>query len=287
MSDAEVHMVPPLSEAQRLSEYAIGVFGAYPTRSSIKKAIKQGLVLVNEETGETGTWIRGGEQLSLSPYKRLGMKKTLRLPLDILFEDDHMAVIHKPPSIEVSGNQFRTIEHALPHNLRESPLPDALPVSVAAHRLDHPTSGVLLIAKTRSALRHLHEQFEERRIHKTYLAVVFGATDRKKIIHAPIDGKESETEFGHIMGLKSPRLGSLSLIYCYPHSGRRHQIRKHLAGIGHPILGDEQYAPEDFRIQGRGLYLHAKEIEFTHPATGERRKIYSSTPGKFRRLFDL
>ncbi|HSQ47869.1 MAG TPA: RluA family pseudouridine synthase, partial [Lutibacter sp.] len=164
--------------------------------------------------------------------------KIFELPLEILFEDPHMAAIHKPAGFSVSGNAYKTIFNALPYNLEKSTEPDALPWPTPVHRLDNQTSGILLIAKTKTAQIALGNQFENHTIQKKYCAVVIGEVLKNGKINSPIEDKTAETDFEVVTVVKSLRFEDLSLLNVFPKTGRTHQIRIHLASIDHPIFGD-------------------------------------------------
>jgi len=283
MSSIEKHTVPKLSKQQRLSDYAVGVFTAITSRKGIKKAIKKKWIMVNEEIGQSGDYLKGGEELILS-IEEID-KPIFELKLQVLFEDDHLAIINKPAGITVSGNKFQTIENALPYNLSKSNQLDALDRPEAIHRLDHPTSGVLLIGKTRSAVQVLNQLFNSRTINKVYHAITYGQIENKGIIELPIDDKPSKTTFKLIDSEPSERFSQLNLVECQPYTGRRHQIRKHLAAVDAPILGDPLYFKEGLLLKGKGLYLHASSLEFMHPVTDEELKIECELPKKFKKVF--
>jgi len=210
--------------------------------------------------------------------------KKLVFPLQVLFEDNHLAVIHKPAGIIVSGNKWKTITRALPDNLSPSSQPDAC-TPQPVHRLDFPTTGALLTGKTASGIRTLNQMFEAKKIRKTYLAITIGEMTPEGSMHTPIDDKPSETSYKVLKTAPSERFGALNLVKLYPHTGRRHQLRKHLSGIGHPILGDKEYGIENLILNGKGLYLHANSLKFEHPFTNEKLKIEDELPKKFRKIF--
>lgn len=279
-SITEVYEVPVLTNAVRLSDFSAGIFCGIPSRKGMKKAIDKGWVKVDGEVAGTGLWIRGGETIMLSrPADK--EKPVIEMPLQIIFEDEFLAVVFKPGGIAVSGNKRRTLENALPGNLKISEAPDALSRPEPVHRLDFPTSGLLVCAKTSKILSSLNRMFEERMIVKTYLAVVPGAISPQGQTDLPVDNKPAFTSWKVVNVVKSPRFGSLNLLALTPRSGRRHQLRKHLASLGHPILGDLQYAGENQTIKGKGLFLHAFRLEFRHPATDEELKFEAAPPAKF------
>ncbi|MEM9991827.1 MAG: RluA family pseudouridine synthase, partial [Bacteroidota bacterium] len=207
-----------------------------------------------------------------------------RLSLEVVYEDDWIAVVNKPSGLVVSGNQFRTLENALLHNLLSSKQPDALRAFRTAHRLDAPTSGLVLIAKTASVRVELGKLFEERRIHKRYQAIVIGKTAAVGDITSPIEQKEAYSKYECVKCVPSLRNQYLSLLNLYPTTGRTHQLRIHLASIGHPIMGDKQYGKAGEIMKHKGLFLAAVALEFQHPITTEHLQITIDMPHKFKSL---
>lgn len=193
-------------------------------------------------------------------------------------------MINKPAGILVSGNTFKTITNALPQNLQPSHLPDAAKPQ-PVHRLDYPTTGVLLIGKTSSSIRALNQGFADKRISKIYCAVTIGTMDKQGEMTAAVDGKPAKSLYWVRSSVPSPRFGRLNLVELRPQTGRRHQLRKHLAGIGNPIFGDKAYGTEGLTLYGKGIYLHALALRFTHPVTAKELRIASALPLKFRKLF--
>lgn len=282
MTILETHIVPDLENPVRIQDYAVGIFITASTKSAIKKAIKKELLLVDEKTCSTGLFLQGGESISL--LEEENTHKAFDFELSVLFEDDHLAVIHKPAGISVSGNSFATIDNALSQNLQKSKQPDAVrPRPV--HRLDYPTSGVLLIGKTTKAIHNLSYAFQNKEIEKTYFAITIGEIKSQGEIDIPIDGKESLSVYEVVTKTKSERFGFLNLVKLNPKTGRRHQLRKHLASLGNPILGDKSYGKEDLILTGKGLYLHAESLKFKHPITKEILEVSSPLPKKFQKIF--
>jgi len=268
----------------RLQEYAVGKFKTIVSRKGIKKAIKKGLVFVNSRRGFTGDWILGGETLVL--YRGIQAKKpALNLVLEVLFEDDYLAIVNKPAGILVSGNRRCTIENALSFNLKMSSQEDALQWPEPIHRLDYPTTGALLVGKTLTAVVLLNKLFQNREIKKIYHAVSVGFIKPEGQIIEPIDGKKSQSEFKKIKTISSKKYECFNFLKLQPHTGRRHQLRKHLYSLGSPILGDLQYKKEGKVLKGKGLYLHASTLSFEHPILGSSIKGYASLPKKFKKLF--
>lgn len=284
MLKIDTHRVPTLFVRQRLQEYAVGMFRTLPSRKSVKNAIKKGLIFVNEEMGYTGDWISGGETIDL--YQQEESKKpVLDFKLDVLYEDEHLAVIYKPAGILVSGNKRFTIENALAFNLRKSSMKDALLRPEPIHRLDYPTSGALLVGKTVGAVIALNLKFEIRTMAKTYTAVTIGKMQEAGIIESPIDDRPSKSEYKKLISITSEKYGALNLITLNPHTGRRHQLRKHLSQVGHPIFGDELYGIDGLILKGKGLFLHASKLQFEHPITKKEIVVAAPLPKKFIKLF--
>ena len=281
---SEYHTAASLPARVRLQEYGIGRFPSAPTRSAWKKAVKCGRVTVGGQPACTATWITGGEEIALAPPPPPTSRRPLVLPLDVLYEDDHLAVVRKPPGVLVSGNAFRTLTAALPQNLRPSPLADACrPWPV--HRLDYPTTGVLLVGKTSGANRRLGAQLASGTVEKTYVAIVIGTPPTRGEMSDPVDGKRARSHYRTLDTVASRRFGTLSLLELRLDTGRRHQLRKHLAALGTPVLGDRDYGREGLLLQGKGLYLHALSLRFTHPATAEEIEVGDVVPERFRKIF--
>lgn len=285
MKILETHIVPALDDKIRLQEYAASVFKSISTRSGIKKAIKRQEILINGNIGNTSDWIKEHQKLELL-QQEVPLKKIFQLVLEVVFEDDFLAVIKKPPGYPTSGNYFKTIENALPFNLKVSSEQDTLPFPLPVHRLDNPTSGLLLIAKTRSAQAKLNLAFEHKEIHKTYLAMVHGAAPPSCLYDSNIEGKTALTKVSRIRAF-SFKENLYSLLEVYPETGRTHQIRIHLSGNDLPIVGDMEYGLKTHPFQKKGLYLAAIALDFTHPTREEVISVKIDPPQKFRILKDF
>lgn len=280
----ETVRLSPQPARRRLSDLR-GIFSAIPSRKGLKKAIDNGLVLLDGRTAQSGDWVRGGEELTLLEKSQNGLPLELEIP--VIFEDDHLAVVHKPPGIAVSGNQYRTLVRALPHNLGPSHCADALTNPQPAHRLDYPTGGLLLVGKTQSALAALSQKFAERTMEKVYIAITTGDMPPKGHISIAIDGHAAATRFERLDKRPTERYGVLTLVHLVPRTGRRHQLRKHMAALGCPILGDQRYANPEQRHPRKGLFLQAISLRFEHPVSGEELIIQGPVHKKFSRFFDV
>ncbi|MFD1094319.1 RluA family pseudouridine synthase [Salegentibacter chungangensis] len=286
MKIIETHIVPATAEKIRLQEYAVSIFKSITTRSGIKKAIKKELILMDGLPAKTSDWIREGQKIELL-QPQPASSKHFELKLEILYEDEFLALVNKPAGFPTSGNYFRTVQNALPYNLKASGQIDKLPEPLPAHRLDNPTSGILVCAKTRGALIELQKQFEEKKIQKIYTALVHGTPNKIREITGEIDGKPARTR---VELIETYKIGNadFSLIKAFPETGRTHQIRIHLANENHPIVGDKIYGNEETGpFQKKNLFLFSGGISFTHPIKGERLTFELRLPKKFRKLKDL
>ncbi len=206
--------------------------------------------------------------------------------MDVIYEDEYIAVVNKPPGINVSGNEFGTIENALLFNIKRSKKKDALIKPKPVHRLDNQTSGLLLIAKTRNTQVNLGDQFEKKQVRKKYTAVVIGKTPIEGEINIPVNDKKACTSFKLIMTEASLKFEHLSLIELIPITGRTHQLRIHCYKTDFPVLGDNLYKNENFILKGKGLFLCSTQIEFLHPNTKEELVFKIPYPTKFDKIIE-
>ncbi len=284
MQIKEIHTVPKLENSIRFQEYAVGIFKTLPTKSGVKKAIKKKLISINGDIATTALFILGEEKVILFESEDSSNFKRLQLTLDVIFEDDYLAIINKPAGILVSGNKFKTISNALDQNLIKSRQLDAVKAK-PIHRLDYPTTGLLLIGKTNASIIALNKLFEYKQIKKTYFAVTIGQMEVSGIINTLIDNKNSETHYEVLKTVVSKRFEYLNLVKLSPKTGRRHQLRKHMLSLGNPILGDKEYCNEKLILNGKGMYLHAGILEFIHPFTKQQIKIKKDFSNKFKKIF--
>ncbi len=283
MKILETHIVPAISEEIRLQEYAVSVFTSIQTRSGLKKAIKKGFILIDGQTASTADWIKEGQKIDLLKPE-FSKKKIFKLDLDVLFEDEHIAVVHKPSGFPTSGNSFKTIENSLPHNLSRSKEIDALPYPLPAHRLDNPTAGILLCAKTQNSLIKLQRGFAEKKISKIYFALVHGKLETEITLDSEIEEKPAKTL---VKPLKFFKINSsiYTLVEAQPLTGRTHQIRIHLSRFDNPIVGDKIYGiEENGYFQYKSLYLFSGGIFFSHPVINEDIELKLTMPKRFRNL---
>ena len=284
MQLSETHLVEKLEKPVRFQEYAVGIFKTIPTKSGIKKAIKKGLIFIDGNLATTSKYIADGEKIELFESENSSTFERLELDIEVVFEDDYLAIVYKPAGILVSGNKFVTIANGLSQNLKKSTLSDAVKPQ-PVHRLDYPTSGLLLVGKTSTAIATLGKLFVDKEILKTYFAITIGKMKPAGIINFLIDEKKSHTDFEVLETVISERFEFLNLVKLQPKTGRKHQLRKHLFTNGNPILGDKEYFLEHKILTGKGLFLHAATLDFIHPFTKEQISITKELPKKFIKIF--
>ncbi|MGA2021198.1 MAG: RluA family pseudouridine synthase [Candidatus Sulfotelmatobacter sp.] len=270
------------------------------SRARVQEMIASGKVLVNNAPAKASLKLRGGEQLRvLGEAQRAPLKAIAEeIPLDIVYEDDDLAVINKPAGMMVhagagatdDARNRGTLVNALLHHLASlSAVGGELRPGIV-HRLDKETSGLIVVAKNDAAHRQLNSQFAARAVKKKYVALVHGwvkkdsGTITQSISRDPVrrmrmttrlvGGRTAVTHYRVVRRLDT-KFGKFTLLDVKIDTGRTHQIRVHVAAMGHPVVGDTMYgAPRQARGKSAvtGLarnFLHAAELEFRHPRTGE------------------
>ncbi|MBC8319812.1 MAG: RluA family pseudouridine synthase [Bacteroidetes bacterium] len=273
------HTVSKKIARLRLLDYALEVFTTVPSRASMKKVIKRGELLVNNQPGHQSNWVEEGQEITLIDLE-LKPPKPLVYKLEVVFEDEHLAIINKPAGIEVSGNKYYTIQNALMTNINPSKESDALKWPRPVHRLDVPTSGLLLVAKTALAVMTLGQRLEKREVKKRYRAIVAGKPPDSGEINTAINGQEAYTKYKVVSRCHSLKTQWLSLVDLFPLTGRTHQLRIHMAEIGFPIVGDQHYGSGPL-LRGKGLFLSAVGLRFLHPIKKQQIDINILQPNKF------
>jgi len=274
------HVVAVTQTPVRLSDYSYVHFDKLPSRKALKKAIKKGAISVNGAVAKTATLIQPNDIIEHFELPD-DIQPIYELDLEVIYEDDYLAVIRKPGGLLSNGFPFKTAERALAHNLQASTQKDSLRYPKIVHRLDRATTGLLLCSKTAQTHIHLARQFQNKTIQKRYQAVVIGATPKQWLFTQAIDNQKAITELATVVTSPSKRFEQLSLVNLYPLTGRTHQLRKHCAEAGFAILGDALYGTEEKLLRQKGLFLAAVQIQFEHPSTGESMNIEISAPNKF------
>ncbi|MCR9173607.1 MAG: RluA family pseudouridine synthase [bacterium] len=281
MVTLKTHTVGILKESIRFVDYLIGVFEGFETRNAVKTGIKKRRFLINGELAETGTWLKEGDRIEL--LERREKPKAYDKKIEIVFEDDYLAIVNKPAGLVVSGNQFKTLENCLVDQLQPSKASDALDWGLPVHRLDAPTSGLVLFAKTVSIRRAMGEMLEDKRIEKRYHAVVHGIPKEGEI-EVPVDGKQAKSQLKLIETVDSIQNEHLSLVELEPITGRTHQLRIHCQSIGNPIVGDQLYGNPNGTFRNKGLFLSSTQLKFLHPITQAFVDVQTPIPNKFTSL---
>ena len=265
------------------------------SRSRLQQLIRKKFITLNGSPARPRDLVRSGDRIEVNepPPEKIDIQPA-EIPLDVLFEDDDIIVINKPPGLIVhpgAGQRERTLVNALLHRFpilsgiggKERP--------GIVHRLDKETSGCLVVAKNDEAHRALSAQFAARTVDKIYLALVAGklrksaGTIEEKIGRHPVNrrrmsiaskrGRAAKTEYRVIRSSDE-----LSLLECRLHSGRTHQIRVHLHHLGQPVLGDKVYGGKHGKTFPRQM-LHAWRLGFQHPRTGEWKNFETLLPPDF------
>jgi 23S rRNA pseudouridine1911/1915/1917 synthase len=286
------------------------------SRSTIQRAIADGRVRVD------GVVVTKAKVM-VHPSSKLTIDEAASVEqpvvtIPILYEDDTLLVYNKPIGVATHPGNHTVYPTASVAAVAHDPQIAAAvfepgnPTSEIrpgiVHRLDRDTSGVLVIAKTREALLHLQQQFQERSVEKTYLAVLFGALQEQREVTAPIvrrgggsenilrashkedTGRPAHTTFIPLQEITTKQGTQIQLVRCLLHTGRTHQIRVHAKFIGHPIIGDERYTNGSATLLSKRLgavrqLLHAHTLTLTHPVTGKRMSWTAPIPTDIDRLF--
>lgn len=267
------------------------------TRNHISKLIERQLVTVNGKIAGKSDRVKNGDSISFYiPEPQSVEAKPEDIPIDIVYEDDYLLVVNKPKGMVVhpaAGNESGTLVNALLYHCkgRLSGINGVVRPGIV-HRIDKNTSGLLLVAKNDEAHNFLAQQIKDHSVTREYEAVVYGnIKEERGTVNAPIgrhptrrkemavrqeNSKEAVTHYEVIS-----RGNGFTHIRCVLETGRTHQIRVHMAYIGHPVAGDEVYGPKKVITQLHGQCLHAKKIGFIHPATKQYMEFESSLPEYF------
>jgi len=313
----------PENAGQRLDQYLAAQIPDV-SRARLQQLIEKGEVLVNDAAAKASLRLRGDEQITIAGPPQAPPLRAIpeEIPLDIVYEDDDLAVINKPAGMMVhagagateDARNRGTLVNALLHhfNMLSRVGGDLRPGIV--HRLDRATSGLMIVAKNDEAHRRLAKQFSAREVHKTYVALVHGWPKRERgTIQSAISrhtqkrtrmttrgfgGRDAVTHYAVTRKVDSP-YGKFALLEVKIETGRTHQIRVHMSSLGHPVVGDALYgAPAELRAQSNrrrsaGMpasltlernFLHSGSLEFAHPRTGRTLEFSRPLPAELENL---
>ena len=267
------------------------------TRSQLKQLIDKQFVLVNGEIVKAGYGVKDGDRISLSvPQPRSVSLQPEAIPLEIVYEDDNIAVINKPKGLVVhpaAGNWDGTLVNSLLYHIDTlSTVGGPLRPGIV-HRLDKDTSGLLVIAKNNEMHEHLKKQLQKRLVHRHYLALVHGSFSKDEgVIDAPIGRHPKDRKKMTVLdtGRRAvthytvkDRFPKYTLVECRLETGRTHQIRVHLASIHHPIVGDPVYGRRCFELGAETQMLHAAYLAF-YNLDGYPMEFHSEPPEAFKNI---
>jgi 23S rRNA pseudouridine1911/1915/1917 synthase len=294
------------------------------SRSRVQLLLEQGSVLIEGKQAKASRKVRGGESISILGDPQPPPLRAIpeAIPLEIVYEDSDLAVINKPAGMMVHAGSGATedarnrgtLVNALLHHLRDLSSSSGPLRPGIVHRLDKQTSGLILVAKNDAAHARLASMFSRRQIRKTYLALVQGdlaqdtgtvnasisrdAVRRTRMTTRREGGRVAVSHWQVLRRIQGP-YGRFTLISVRIETGRTHQIRVHMASLGHPVVGDTLYGASTSIVplaesvkhaRGAGLprlalernFLHAAELEFAHPSTGERISLVSNLPADLK-----
>ena len=300
-------IVPSDFDGQRLDRFLVSVLEGY-SRSQVQKLIADGHVVATGRDARANLTMHDGDRVTVDlPEVQPSSVAGEALPLDILYQDSDIAVLNKPAGMVVhpgAGHASGTLVNALIHHI-----PDLSGIGGEArpgivHRLDRGTSGVMVIAKNDAAHQELARQFHDREVEKEYVALVWGVVQAGRRIDAaigrdPVHRQKMSARARHAREAvtritRARHLRGVTLCQVAIHTGRTHQIRVHLSGIGHPIVGDSTYGGLRRRVPGdlRAVqhlvrpFLHAERLAFNHPRDGRRMEFSAPLPADLSDVLD-
>src|SRR5215213_1780766 len=309
MADADLTFtIGPDQAGTRLDAYLASQIEGW-SRARLQRLIENEDVLVKGKVAKPSYKLREGDEIEVelvAPATEVFTPENI--PLDIVYEDETLVVVNKPAGLVVhpaAGTPSGTLANALAYHFQQLPGGGTGLRPGIVHRLDRDTSGLLVVAKTEAALEHLSDQFRERTVIKSYVALVHGRvlTDSGRIDQPLARDPSNRTRMAVVRGGRNAltlyrvrrTFARFTLLDVELKTGRTHQIRVHLAWLKHPVVGDETYGGgrdntiQDPRLRARVRnlnrhFLHAEKLGFTHPATGEFVKFESPLPAELSEL---
>jgi 23S rRNA pseudouridine1911/1915/1917 synthase len=285
---------------ERVDKYVAAEFPSL-SRSQVQDLISRGLVTINGIQVKPSQRLKEGDSVDVivPPVEEAELVPE-SMPLRIVYEDQDLVVVDKPPGLVVhpaAGHRRGTLLNALLARYPDLPLDQEERPGIV-HRLDKDTSGLIVVARSREAREHLQAQFKAREVLKVYLALVDGVVeptkgvieasigrdsrDRKRMAVVQSGGRKAVTEFRVL-----ERLGEYTLLDTRPRTGRTHQVRVHLAFLGHRVVGDSVYGRRKQHLGLERQFLHAHRLAFRHPSSGRKVDLVSELPPDLERVLEM
>ena len=286
------------TETGRIDKVLTGLFNDY-SRSQIQLWLKDGAVSVNGQVVKANYKVKKNDEIVIAvPEPETLSIEAEDIPLEIVYEDEAVAVVNKPQGMVVhpsAGHPNGTMVNALMYHVKDLSSINGVIRPGIVHRIDKDTSGLLMVAKNDLAHESLAKQLKDKTSLRKYVALVHGVIPHEKgTINAPIgrskvnrkmqavreDGKPAVTHFNVL-----ERFNDFTLVELTLETGRTHQIRVHMKYIGYPLAGDPVYGPSK-TLKGNGQFLHAKLLGFTHPVTGQKMVFEAPLPTIFEKTLE-
>lgn len=269
------------------------------SRSHANEQIKNGQILVNGQVKKAKYAVKAGDVITYELPEPEAMEYVAEdLPLDIVYQDEDVAVVNKAQGMVVhpsAGHTSGTLVNALMYHIKDLSGINGVLRPGIVHRIDKDTSGLLMIAKNDDAHIKLAEELKDKKSLRKYWAIVHGNLPNDRgVIEAPIGRSEKDRKKQAVTAKGKPavtrfhvleRFGNYTLVELQLETGRTHQIRVHMAYIGHPVAGDEVYGPRK-TLKGHGQFLHARTLGFTLPKTGEVMEFTAEAPAIFQETLE-
>ena len=269
------------------------------SRSHANEQIKNGQILVNGQVKKAKYAVKAGDVITYELPEPEALEYVAEnLLLDIVYQDEDVAVVNKAQGMVVhpsAGHTSGTLVNALMYHIKDLSGINGVLRPGIVHRIDKDTSGLLMIAKNDDAHIKLAEELKDKKSLRKYWAIVHGNLPNDRgVIEAPIGRSEKDRKKQAVTAKGKPavtrfhvleRFGNYTLVELQLETGRTHQIRVHMAYIGHPVAGDEVYGPRK-TLKGHGQFLHARTLGFTHPKTGEVMEFTAEAPAIFQETLE-